>query len=77
MEVKFKRPVPLNKLLTVKGMIVEGKNSRMLAAKSLIQDKEKNVLAKAKATFAVLHDKDLYLVSNKLKQDMKDLFDEF
>jgi acyl-CoA thioesterase FadM len=77
MEIKFKRPVPLNKLLTVKGRIVEDENSRLLSAKSLIQDKDDNVLAKAKATFAVLHDKDLYLVSSKLKQDMKDLFDKF
>lgn len=77
MEVKFKKPVPLNKLLTVKGRIVEDENSRLLSAKSLIQDKDDNVLAKAKATFAVLRDKDLYLVSNKLKQDMKDLFNKF
>lgn len=76
-EVKFRRPVPLNQSITVRGKIVRHDNNRMISAESMIQDKDDNILARGKATFAVLHDKDLKLVSNKLKQDMRKLFDSF
>jgi acyl-coenzyme A thioesterase PaaI-like protein len=77
MEVKFRRPVPVNQVITVKGKIAKCDSNRMISAESIIQDKDENILARGRATFAILHDKDLHLVSNKLKQDMKMLFDSF
>jgi len=43
----------------------------------LICDEDKNTLVKAEGTFAILSDKDLYLVPDKLKRDMNNLFNKF
>jgi len=77
MKIKYKSPVPLHRLLTVKGTIIEGEKKRLCKAKGLICDEDKNTLVKAEATFAILSDKDLYLVPDKLKRDMNNLFKKF
>lgn len=76
-KIKYIRPVPLHKLLTVKGKMIEGENKRLFRAKGLIQDEDKNILTRAEATFAILPDKDLYLVPDKLKREMNNLFERF
>lgn len=76
-EIKFKKPVPVDMLLTVKGKITEGKNNRLYKAKGLIQDQGNIILAKAEATYAVLPNNSLNLVSDKLKNDMNNLFNYF
>lgn len=43
-------------------------------AKGVIQDDDKNTLARGEATFAILSDKALHLVHNRLKGDMNNLF---
>ena len=77
MKIKYKNPVPLHRLLTVKGTIIEGEKKRLCKAKGLICDEDKITLVKAEATFAILSDKDLYLVSDELKRDMNNLFKKF
>ncbi len=74
MRVKYIRPVPLYRLLTVKGEIIEGQNRRLCGARGLIQDEERNILARGEATFAILSDKDLYLVPDRVKTEMGNLF---
>ena len=77
MKIKYMRPVPLYKLLTVKGRMIEGKNRRLCMARGLIQDEDNNVLVKGEATFAILSDKDLPLVPDKVKREMDSLFKRF
>ena len=74
MRVKYIRPVPLYRLLTVKGEIIEGQNRRLCGARGLIQDEEQNILARGEATFAILSDKNLYLVPDRVKTEMGNLF---
>jgi acyl-coenzyme A thioesterase PaaI-like protein len=77
MKIKYIRPVPLHRLLTVKGKMIEGKNRRLCKARGLIQDENNNILVKGEATFAILSDKDLSLVPDKLKREMVNLFKRF
>jgi acyl-coenzyme A thioesterase PaaI-like protein len=77
MTIKYRRPVPLYMPLTVKGKIIEEGNNRLCKAKGVIQENEKNILASAEAKFAILSDSDLLLVSDRLKKDMRNLFQSF
>ena len=77
MTIKYLRPVPLYKPLTVKGKIMEEGNNRLCKAKGMIQGNDKNILAKAEAKFAILSDNDLIMVPDKLKKDMHNLFKSF
>jgi Uncharacterized protein, possibly involved in aromatic compounds catabolism len=77
MNVKYIRPVPLHRLLTVKGKIIEEGNGRSCSALGIIQDEGENILARGEATFAILSEADLHMVSDKLKKEMKDLFEKF
>ncbi len=73
-KIKYLRPVPLHRLLTVKAEMIEGKNRRLCKARGLIQDEDENILARGEATFAILSDRDLYLVPDTIKRDMDNLF---
>jgi acyl-coenzyme A thioesterase PaaI-like protein len=77
LKIKYIRPVPLYRLLTVKGKIIEGQNRRLCTARGLIQDEGKNILARGDATFAILSDKDLHLIPDKAKNQMDNLFNRF
>ena len=55
----------------------EGENRRLCKTKGLILDEDKTVLVRAEATFAILSDEDLYLVPDKVKREMDDLFKRF
>jgi len=74
LKTKYLRPVPLHKPLTVKGTMLETENTHLCKAKGVIQNEDEEILAKAEGTYAILSDKDLYLVDGKLKRDMNDLF---
>jgi len=76
MRIKYLKPVPLNTPLTAKGRI-EGEQRRLCKAKGFIQDRDQKILARGEATFALLSDEDLFLVPDKLKAEMKDLFELF
>ena len=78
MNVKYIRPVPLHRLLTIKGKITEGENGRRSCeAMGTIQDEGGNILARGEAAFAILSEADLHMVPDKLKKEMKDLFRKF
>ncbi len=76
-KVKYIRPVPLERLLTVKGKFIEGQTRRLCRTRGLIQDEDKNILARAEATFAILSAKDLHLVPDAMKREMDNLFRRF
>ena len=73
-KIKYVRPVPLHEPLTAKGKMVESENRHLCMAKGVIQDDDKNTLARGEATFAILSDTALHLVRNRLKGDMNNLF---
>lgn len=73
-KIKYLRPVPLHRLLTVKAGMIEGQNRRLCKARGLIQDEDENILARGEATFAILSDKDLYLVPDTIKREMDNVF---
>ena len=77
MKIKYIRPVPLYTVLTVKARMMEEKKGRLFQVGGWIQDQDKNTLARGNAIFARLSDKELYMVSEKLKRDMKNLFKRF
>jgi len=77
MKIKYIKPVPLHKSLTVKAKMIEGESRRLCKAKGFIQDEDENILARGEASFAILTDKDLYLVPDKLKIEMENLFKRF
>jgi hypothetical protein len=77
MNVKYIRPVPLHRLLTVKGKIIEEGNGRSCSALGIIQDEGENILARGEAAFAILSEANLHMVSDKVKKEMKDLFGKF
>lgn len=77
MKIKYIRPVPLYRLLAVKGKMIEGEKRRLCKASGLIQDEDKNTLVRAEATFATLSDKDLSLVPERLRKEMDNLFKRF
>lgn len=54
--------------------MAERENRHLCMAKGVIQDDDKNTLARGEATFAILSDKALHLVHNRLKGDMNNLF---
>ncbi len=76
-KLKYIKPVPLQKTLTVKGTLLKTENNGVCRAKGVVKDENGNTLAIGDGQFVMLTDKDLYLVPEKLKQDMKDLFVEF
>jgi len=77
MKIKYIKPVPLYTVLKVKARIMEEKKGRLCQVRGWIQDQDKNMLARGEATFARLSDKELYLVPEKLKRDMENLFERF
>jgi len=76
MSIKYIKPVNLHMPLTAKGTVEEEKK-RLCKAKGLIEGRDQKALARAEATFALLSDKDLHLVPDKLKEEMSNLFELF
>jgi len=77
MKIKYIKPVPLYTVLTVRARMMEEKKGRFYRVGGWIQDQDENTLARGEATFANLSDKELYLVPEKLKRDMENLFKRF
>ena len=74
MRIKYLKPVPLETPLTVKAYILEEKRGRINQVRGFIHDQASNTLVRGEATFARLSDAELYLVPERLKKDMEDLF---
>lgn len=77
MKIKYIRPIPLHRLLTVKGRLAEDQNRRLCKTRGVIQDEDKNILARGEATFAILSANDLHLVPDNEKRQMHNLFKRF
>ena len=75
MKIKYLKPVPLETPLTVKAYVLDEKRGRISHVRGLIHDQQDNTLVRGDATFARLSDTELYLVPERLKKDMQDLFE--
>jgi acyl-coenzyme A thioesterase PaaI-like protein len=75
MKIKYLKPVPLETPFTVKASVLDEKRSRISHVRGLIHDQQDNTLVRGDATFARLSDMELYLVPERLKKDMEDLFE--
>jgi acyl-coenzyme A thioesterase PaaI-like protein len=74
MRIKYLKPVPLETPLTVKAHILDEKRGRINQVRGFIHDQASSTLVRGEATFARLSDAELYLVPERLKKDMEDLF---
>jgi acyl-CoA thioesterase FadM len=75
MKIKYLKPVPLETPFTVKASVLDEKRGRISHVRGLIHDQQDNTLVRGDATFARLSDMELYLVPERLKKDMEDLFE--
>lgn len=70
MQVKYIRPVIVEKPLTIKGSILDDTNSRKLKAKSELFDEQGNLLSKGSGEFILLSKEELTSVPEGLKEEM-------
>ena len=73
MEVKYIRPVSIEEPIVVRGRIQE-ENERSIKARGELLDKEGKILARSVGEFVFVPEERLSNVSERLKQEMKDLF---
>lgn len=77
MELKYIRPVLVNVPLKVCGEIVDDSRHPRINAKGEIRDGDRRLLVRARGEFVVLEEKRLEHIPDKLKKDMKLLFQSF
>jgi acyl-coenzyme A thioesterase PaaI-like protein len=77
MELKFIRPVLVEKPLTVQGRLLESKDDSRIRARADIVDSEGNMLARSTGEFVVLREADLSSVPEDMKKEMTALFEKF
>ena len=76
MQVKYIRPVIVEKPLTIKGSILDDSNSRKVKAKSELFDKQGNLLSKGSGEFILLSKEELTSVPERLKEEIFLLLEE-
>jgi acyl-CoA thioesterase FadM len=77
MEVKFIRPILVEKPLTVRGRLLDPPDDLRIKARAEIMDKEGNVLARSTGEFVVLQEEKLSSVPEDMKKEMSALFEKF
>jgi acyl-CoA thioesterase FadM len=77
MEIKYIRPVLVEKPLTVRGKLLEPSDDLKIRAKAEIRDGEGNMLARSTGEFVVLPKDQLSLVPEEMKKEMVALFEQF
>jgi uncharacterized protein (TIGR00369 family) len=76
MEVKFIRPILVEKPLTVQGRLLESTGNTRIRAKADIVDSQGNILARSTGEFVVLPEDRLSSVPEDLKKEMMALFEK-
>ena len=76
MQVKYIRPVLVEKPLTMKGSILDDTDSRKLKAKSELFDEQGTLLSKGSGEFVLLSKEELTSVPEGLKEEMFLLLEE-
>jgi len=77
MEVKFIRPILVEKPLTVRGRLLDPPDDLRIKARAEIMDNEGNVLARSTGEFVVLQEEKLSSVPEDMKKEMSALFEKF
>jgi acyl-CoA thioesterase FadM len=77
MEVKFIKPVLVEKPLTVRGRLSDSTDDVRVKARAEILDNEGNVLARSTGEFVVLQEEKLSSVPEDMKKEMSALFEKF
>ena len=76
MQVKYIRPVIVEKPLTIKGSVLDDTNSKKVKAKSELFDEHGNLLSKGSGEFILLNKEELTSVPEGLKEEMFSLIEE-
>ena len=74
-QIKYVRPVPIGEPIAVRGSILRG-DSQITVAKGVVLDKEGKLLARSEAEFAMVPEEKLSVVPERIKKDMRALFEE-
>jgi acyl-CoA thioesterase FadM len=77
MEVKFIRPILVEKPLTVRGRLLDSPDDLRIKAKADIMDNQGNVLARSTGEFVVVQEEKLSSVPEDMKKEMSALFEKF
>ncbi len=77
MKIKYVRPVLIGKLITVRGKITDDTKLPIIKAKSEIRDQDKRLLVQGWAEFVIVSKDKLSGVSERLKEDIENLFAQF
>lgn len=77
MDTKYIKPVPLGTLLTARGKILNDDNAATIDIRGEIVDAQKKLLVRSRAQFVMLAEKQLSSVSEGMKQEMLQMFEQF
>jgi uncharacterized protein (TIGR00369 family) len=77
MEVKFIRPILVEKPLTVQGRLLESTDNTRIRARADIVDSQGNMLARSTGEFVVVPEERLSSVPDDMKKEMIALFEQF
>jgi len=77
MEVKFMRPILVEKPLTVKGRLLESPDNTRIRARADVVDSQGTPLARSTGEFVVLPEESLSFVPEDMKKEMIALFQKY
>ncbi len=77
MDIKYIKPVPLGVPLTARGKILNETGASRIDIKGEIVDAQKRLLVRSRAEFVMLEGKQLSSVSEGMKREMMDMFENF
>ena len=77
MDIKYIKPVPLGAPLTVRGKILNERGTSKIDIRGEIVDAQSRLLVRSRAEFVMLADKQLSSVSEGMKREMVEMFENF
>lgn len=77
MEVRFVRPILVEKPLTVRGRLLDSQDDLRIKARADVVDSQGNILARSTGEFVVLPEEKLSSVPEDLKKEMMALFEKY
>jgi len=77
MNMRYIKPVPLGVPLTVRGKILDEPGNSKIEVRGEIVDAAGKLLVRSRGEFVMLAENQLSSVSNGLKQEMMDMFENF
>lgn len=77
MDIKYIKPVPLSVPLTARGKILDEPGNSKIEVRGEIVDAAGKLLVRSRGEFVMLAENQLSSVSNRLKREMMDMFENF